>query len=64
MADIDITQEVPLPAERPPASLVQAESEEILRRDVRIDGTQLRIEHDDSGRERIEQTRGIEVRQR
>jgi hypothetical protein len=58
---VRIVQEV---AERPAARLVQAECEEVLRRDVRVDRAQLGIEHDDAGRQRVEQIRGIEMRQR
>src|ERR1700722_17373784 len=50
-------------AERAAARLVQAKREEILRGDVGVDRTQLRVEHDDAGRERIEQVRWIEVRE-
>ena len=58
---VRVVQEI---AERPAARLVQAERQQVLRGDVRVDGAELRIEHDDAGGQRIEQIRGIEVRER
>ena len=51
-------------AEWAAARLVQAEREQVLRGDVGIDRAKLRIEHDDPGRQGIEQLRRIEVRER
>ena len=58
---VGVVQEV---AERAAARLVEAEGEQVLRGDVGVDGAQLRIEHDDAGRQRVEQIRRIEVRER
>jgi hypothetical protein len=41
--------------------LVQAECEQILRGDIRVDGAELRIQHDNTGRQRIEQVGWIEM---
>ena len=56
-----VMQEV---AERAAARLLQAEGQQVLRGDVGVHRAQLRIEHHDAGGERIEQVRGIEVRER
>ena len=53
-------QEIP---EGSAARLFETEGEHVLRGDVRIDRAQLGIEHNDAGRERIEQVRRVEVRQ-
>src|SRR5207245_10634826 len=51
-------------AEWAAARLVQTEREQVLRGDIGIDRAKLRIEHDDPGRQGIEQIRRIEVRER
>ena len=51
-------------AEGPAAALVQADGQQILRGDIGVDRTQLRVQQDDPGRERIQQIRGVEMRQR
>ena len=58
---VGVVQEV---AERAAARHLQAEGEQVLRGDVGVHRAQLRIEHHDAGGQRIEQVRGIEVRQR
>ena len=50
--------------ERTTPRLVETEGEEILRRDVRVNRAQLRVEHDDAGRQRVDELCRIEVRER
>ena len=48
--------------ERMPAGLVEAHCQQILRTDIGVDHAQLRVEHDDAGRQYVEQFGRIEMR--
>src|ERR1700716_941509 len=58
---IGVLQEV---AEWPATRLVEAESEEVLCRHIGVNRAELRVEHDDAGRQRVEQLCRLEVRER
>ena len=47
--------------ERMPAGLVEAHCQQVLRADIGVDHAQLRVEHEDAGRQHVEQFGRIEM---
>jgi len=58
---VRVVEEIP---ERTTARRVETEGEQVLGGNIRVDGAELRVQHDDAGRQRIQQVSRIEVRDR